>query len=171
MGDYRLIRSRRKSIAIRVEADGSLTVRAPLRCSGAEVERLLEKHAHWIEKQRERMRLRAERFPEPSAEEQAELLCRARNEIPPLVEKYAALMGVEPTGIRITGAKTRFGSCSGKNGLCFSWRLMRYPAETVEAVVVHELCHIRHKNHQKEFYTLLRSILPDYDQRTEILKE
>ena len=117
-----------------------------------------------------RLQERAERFPEPDEAERTELIQRARREIPPLVEKYAAMMGVCPAGITITSARTRFGSCSGKNRLSFSWRLLRYPAETVEAVVVHELCHIRHKNHQKEFYILLRSVLPDYDERTEILK-
>ena len=171
MEDYTLIRSRRKTVGIRVAADGCVTVRAPLHLAKKTVDAIVAEHGEWISRQKERMQKRAERFPEPTEAERAEYIRRARCEIPPLVEKYAAILGVSPTGLRITSARTRFGSCSGKNSLSFSWRLMRYPTETVEAVVVHELCHIRHKNHQKEFYILLRSVLPDYDERTEILKE
>lgn len=169
--EYTLIRSKRKTVALRVAADGTLTVRAPLKLSEETVASIVEKHNDWILRQRARLLEHAERYPEPTEEEREELIRRAHREIPPLVEKYAAILGVCPAGITITSARTRFGSCSGKNRLSFSWRLLRYPPETVEAVVVHELCHIRHKNHQKGFYVLLRSVLPDYDQRTEILKK
>ena len=168
--EYVLIRSRRRSVGIRVAADGSVVVRAPLYLSRNCIDDLVEKHGSWIEKQRERCRIHAELYPEPTAVEREALIRRAKTVIPPLVEKYAIHMGVQPTGLSITSARTRFGSCSGKNRLSFSWRLMRYPLETIEAVVVHELCHIVHKNHQKDFYILLRSVLPDYDKRTEILK-
>jgi len=169
--EYTLIRAKRKSIGIRVTVDGSVVVRAPLFLSKSAIDSVVKKHSDWIKKQRERLRSRAELFPEPTESERAAYIEQAKRVIPPLVEKYAASMGVMPTGITITSARTRFGSCSGKNRLSFSWRLMRYPMETVEAIVVHELCHIVHKNHQKEFYILLRSVLPDYDARTEILKK
>jgi len=167
--DYTLIRSPRKTVAIRVLEDESVVVRAPQYLSRSCIDAVVAKHGRWIEKQRERHRNHAERFPEPTAVEREELIRRAKSVIPPMVERYAALMGVKPAGLSITSARTRFGSCSGKNRLSFSWRLMRYPIATIEAVVVHELCHIVHKNHQKEFYILLRSILPDYDERTGIL--
>jgi predicted metal-dependent hydrolase len=80
-------------------------------------------------------------------------------------------MGLEPTGVGITGAEKRFGSCSAKNRLSFSWRLMRYPEAAVDYVVVHELAHIRHKNHGKEFYALIESYMPDYKERRKLLKE
>ena len=79
-------------------------------------------------------------------------------------------MGVEPTGIKITAARTRYGSCSGKNSLCFSCFLMNCPEEAIDLVVVHELCHIRVKNHGPQFYALLAQVLPDYRQRREGLK-
>ena len=74
-------------------------------------------------------------------------------------------MGVQPTGVKITAARTRFGSCSTKNSLCFSLRLMRYPDECVDYVVVHELAHIRHKNHSRAFYQEVARYLPDYAAR------
>ena len=78
-------------------------------------------------------------------------------------------MGLEPTNIKITGAKARFGSCSSKNSLCFSWRLMMRPPEAVDCVVVHELAHIAQKNHGRTFYALMASVLPDYKERQKLL--
>ena len=104
--------------------------------------------------------------------EQIEALYRAAKQtIPPRVAYYAQRMGVTPTGIRITSAAKRFGSCSGKNSLCFSYRVMMYPPEVIDYVIVHELAHIRHHDHSTAFYSFVESILPDYRQREAILKE
>ena len=80
-------------------------------------------------------------------------------------------MNLHPTGVTITGAEKRFGSCSAKNRICYSWRLMAYPEAAIDYVVVHELAHIRHKNHGKEFYACIESILPDWRTRRGLLKE
>ena len=79
-------------------------------------------------------------------------------------------MGVTPTGIKITTARKRHGSCSGKNSLCFSCFLMNYPEEAIELVVVHELCHIKVRNHGPDFYALLEQYLPDHKERKKLLK-
>lgn len=100
-----------------------------------------------------------------------ELTERAKREIPPRVSFYAEKMGVEPTGIRITAARKRFGSCSGKNSLCFSCLLMQYPPEAVDCVVVHELAHIRHHDHSAAFYAFIHSVMPDYRTREALLKQ
>ena len=78
-----------------------------------------------------------------------ELARQGREYLPRRVAYWAARMDVMPTGLRITSARTRWGSCSGKNSLCFSLFLMRYPPEAIDAVVVHELAHIRYKNHSR----------------------
>ena len=87
-----------------------------------------------------------------------------------LKSKLSQIMGLTPTGVKITSARTRYGSCSSKNSLCFSCFLMNAPEEAIDLVVVHELCHIRHKNHGPAFYALLASVLPDHRQRKQLLK-
>ena len=82
---------------------------------------------------------------------------------------WSRIMGVQPTGIRITTAKKRYGSCSGKHSLCFSCYLMRSPEAAVDLVVVHELCHIREMNHGPRFYALLEHYLPDWKERKKLL--
>ena len=107
-----------------------------------------------------KMQARRENHPEPTAEQEAALREKAKEVLPPMVEKYTAIMGVQPVGITVTGARTRFGSCSPKNRLSFSFRLMDYPMDAIEYVVVHELAHIRHKNHGPDFYKEIERCCP-----------
>lgn len=95
---------------------------------------------------------------------------RAKAELPPRVAYYSQILGVTPTGIKITSAKKRFGSCNGKNSICFSLYLMQYPQAAIDYVVVHELCHIRHHDHSPAFYRLVESVLPDYKERERLLR-
>ena len=79
-------------------------------------------------------------------------------------------MGTDYTGIKITSAKTRYGSCSAKNSLCFSLYLMQKPLYAVDYVIVHELAHTVHHNHGKDFYKLIEKYMPDYKDRISFLK-
>ena len=169
--DYQLIRSKRKTLAIEITRDARLVVRAPLRCSQARIEQFLQEKQAWIALHLQKMQQRRENHPEPTPEEEALLRKKARNLLPGLVNRYAVQMDVQPAGITITGARTRFGSCSPKNRLSFSFRLMDYPMEAIEYVVVHELAHILHKNHSAAFYAEIEKILPDWKTRNRLLKQ
>lgn len=169
--DYELIRSKRKTLALEIRRDGSVVVRAPRRISAAAIERFVAQHQAWLEKHLARQAQRLARHPEPTPEEEARLRALAHAVIPQRVAHFAGQMGLIPAGVKITSARTRFGSCSAKNSLCFSWRLMAYPMEAVDYVVVHELCHIVHKDHQAGFYALVASVLPDYPRRQALLRE
>ncbi|MDD4716451.1 MAG: M48 family metallopeptidase [Oscillospiraceae bacterium] len=91
--------------------------------------------------------------------------------LPKRVYHYSKLMGVSPTGIKITAAATRWGSCSPQNSLCFSCRVMLLPEETVDSIIVHELAHIRVKNHSADFYQEVEAYLPDYQDRIAPLRK
>ena len=167
---YRVIRSDRRTVALEVTRDGEVLVRAPRRMSRRDIDAFAASHADWIEKALARVKARAEAHPEPTPEERAALIARAKAELPARVAYYSAIMGLESTGVRITDARTRFGSCSAKNRLCFSWRLMQYPAQAVDYVVVHELAHIAEKNHGPAFYARIAEVLPDYRAREKLLR-
>lgn len=168
---YELIRSRRRTLALEVTRDARVVVRAPNRCAVGEIKRFVHSHEAWLRAHISRAEERKLRRPEPTPEEAAALRERARRELPAKLEYYAARMGLKPEGMRITSAKTRFGSCSGRNRICFSWRLMQYPEEAIDYVVVHELAHIREKNHGRAFYALVERYLPDWRERRALLKE
>ena len=169
--DYELIRSSRRTLGLEITADLRVVVRAPHRCSMREIARFVASHEAWIARhlitQRERVERAAARQVTP--EEEARLRALAAEVIPQRVAYYGAVMGLTPTGVRITGAQKRFGSCSGKNSLCFSWRLMQYPPEAIDYVVVHELAHIRHHDHSAAFHALVAKYLPDHRERRALL--
>ena len=85
--------------------------------------------------------------------------------------KYSKIMSVTPRAIKVNGAKTRWGSCSGKDSINFSWRLIMADDGVIDYVVVHELAHIIEHNHSPRFWAVVTSILPDYKIRQKRLKE
>jgi predicted metal-dependent hydrolase len=89
----------------------------------------------------------------------------AEQVLPARTSYYAERMGVRPSGVCVTAARTRWGSCSGKNSINYSWRLILAPDEAIDYVVVHELAHIREHNHSERFWRIVESVLPDYRRR------
>lgn len=156
-------------MGIEITDNCEIIVRAPKKISDREIAEFVNKYRGWIDKKLPEAEKRAKKSKAIS-EKEDELRRAAREVIPPLVERYSKLMGLKPASIKITSAEKRFGSCSGKNSLCFSWRLMAYPTEAVEYVVVHELAHIKHHNHSSAFYSLIEKYMPDYKERQKLLK-
>lgn len=173
MVEYRLIRSSRRTLGLEITADLQVVVRAPRRCSGAQIEAFVSRHEDWISRHRaiQERRAQAAAARAVTPEQEQQLRRRAAAYIPQRVAYYAPLVGVTPAGVRITGAQKRFGSCSGKNSLCFSWRLMQYPAAAIDYVVVHELCHIRHHDHSASFWAAVAQAMPDYKERQALLRD
>ena len=171
MHNYELIRSSRRTLALEITRDGRVLVRAPMRASQARIETFVTGHEDWIRRHLEQQKQRAAAAPSPpTPEEIAMLKARAQEILPHKVSYWSNIMGLSPTGVKITTAQKRYGSCSGKDSLCFSCFLMRKPEAAIDLVVVHELCHIRVKNHSAAFYALLAQYLPDYKERKKLLK-
>ena len=172
MYDYELIRSRRKTLALEITRDCRVLVRAPMRAPKKTIDAFVSAHEAWIAKHLESQRQRsASAPPPPTAAEIEALKAQARALLPEKVAYWSQVMGLVPTGVKITAARKRYGSCSGKNSLCFSCFLMEKPEAAIDLVVVHELCHIREKNHGPRFYALLAQYLPDYKERQKLLNQ
>jgi len=95
----------------------------------------------------------------------------AKNELTRRVADYAKRMNVKPTDVKINSATTRWGSCSGRNSINFSWRLIMAEDTVIDYVVVHELAHIKEHNHSPKFWAVVAGVLPDYKARQKKLKE
>ncbi|MFZ5819192.1 MAG: M48 family metallopeptidase [Chloroflexota bacterium] len=213
--EYRLVRSHRRTLALIVEADGALTVRAPLKLSQAAIHDFLEKKADWVRKAQAKLKARAGQHPRHIFEtgdafpwlgvsfplqlvaaqrpalqfdgvrftlshkaqvdaqayftawyrEQARLHLQAR------LDHFARLHRFTYRGLRITSARTRWGSCNTKNQIAFAWRLVMAPPEVVDYVVVHELAHTVHHNHGLKFWNLVAEIVPEYKHHIRWLKQ
>lgn len=169
--NYTVLRSRRRTLALEVTRDVRVVVRAPLHASDADIADFVASHSRWLDAALKRRIAHNAAHPEPTEAERKELIKRARSELPQRVAYWSSVMGLTPTSVKVTSAKTRFGSCSGKDGICLSWHLIQYPSAAIDYVVVHELAHIRHHNHSSAFYALIERYMPDWRERMALLKQ
>lgn len=207
---YAIIRSNRKTMAITVDADGNVTVKAPQSFSDKVIHRFVTEKQAWILKQQNRVQNFYEPYDIIDLAEgsripylgekyvvihkdvgriridgpqmivpydcKTELFVRfMKKQIRPLLEErvdyFAKVMQVKYESIRISAAKGRWGSCSYHNSLNFTWRLMMCPLDVIDYIVVHELSHIIHKNHSKDFWNQVASVLPRYKEQELWLKK
>lgn len=171
-----VIRSNRKTVAIQVNSDLSVTVRAPRSVSEKDIEEILKKKKAWISKHIEKIKETKERFEaEPTEKLTREKVIALAEEalkvIPERVEYFAKVIGVTYGKITVRNQKTRWGSCSSKGNLNFNCLLMLAPPEVLDYVVVHELCHRKQMNHSKAFWLEVEKVLPDYKEARKWLKE
>lgn len=167
---YRLIRSDRKTMSMKIADDCVPVVRAPFLTPETKINAFVEKNSAWIEKQLQK-KLLHNHDEMHFFENETALRAKAAEVLPVKANYFSRIMNLFPAAVKITSAKSRFGSCSGKNSICFSWRLMAYPEAAIDYVVVHELAHIKYKDHSKRFYALIEKYMPDYKTRKAILKK
>lgn len=169
-----LIRSGRQTIGVKVDQKGVVTAQAPYLAKEADILAFLSQHADRIEQYVQRSRIAAEQAEDAgrfSAAELEHMAQQAVQVIPQRVAYYARLLGVTYGRITIRNQKSRWGSCSSKGNLNFNCLLMAAPAEVLDSVVAHELCHRKHMDHSKAFYAELYKLFPDYDRCSRWLKE
>ncbi|MBT8348489.1 MAG: M48 family metallopeptidase [Sulfurovum sp.] len=94
----------------------------------------------------------------------------AQKYIPANVALWEEKMGLSATNLRFRKTKRQWGSCSGKNVLSFNTMMMKLPHDLIEYIIIHELAHIKHKHHQKDFWQLVEQHLPDYKKQITELK-
>jgi hypothetical protein len=141
----------------------------PRSMSRVEVERLLRDKQAWIEKQRRRQVPRLGLATLAVSEPMARIA--ARELVSTLAEEEAERLGVAYRRIRIGGQRTLWGSCSPSGTLSFNWRLVLAPAEVLDYVVVHELCHLRIPNHSRRFWALVEARRPHWQEQRDWLRE
>lgn len=179
--NVKIIRSNRKTLAIQINPDLSVTVRAPMYAPQSDIERILIEKESWIQKHIEKIREQEAKKKEIQGEsveseyltneEIKKLADKALQHIPKRVSYYAKQIGVTYGKITIRNQKTRWGSCSGKGNLNFNCLLMLTPPEVIDYVIVHELCHRKEMNHSGAFRAEVEKILPDYKEQVKWLKE
>jgi len=209
----RIVRSRRRTIALVITPDARLIVRAPHRVPAAMIDEMIREKSGWIRKKlaemRERPQVTVHHYEEGEIFlflgrsyplhftgdgrgmiERTDRLCvcqtlrhdirrrlkvwyveEARKEIHARCMWFSLTTGYVPASIRITDARERWGSCTHKGGLNFSWRLVQAPLEIVDYVIVHELVHIRQHDHSKKFWAKVKEVMPDYERRRKWLRE
>ena len=167
--EYSVIRSKRRTIALQIMADGSLLVRCPMAMGAAEIDAFVESKKRWISKHLSKTA--QGKLPAFTEEELKEMVNKAKTEIPIMVSGYAKVLGVPYGRITIRKQRTRWGSCSSKGNLSFNCLLMQAPKAVLSYVIIHELCHRKHMNHSKDFWSEVEKAFPDYKTAKKWLKE
>ena len=210
----KIIRTKRKTIALQITDDGTLIVKAPFGVSEQTIKNVVIKHKDWIERKKKDILSRDPKFAEKEFvngegflylgkyyklnivnKQDAPLLFnnnyfyllrdylpvardlfinwykeKAYEKISERVEWYVKKRGFVYNKINITSANQRWGSCSSKGNLNFSWRLIMAPLPVIDYVVVHELVHLEERNHAKSFWSKVKMLMPEYEKHRDWLK-
>jgi len=212
--EYILIRSKRKTLSIKISKDAELLVKAPLYLSEHIIKDYINSKKDWIlEKQRmvkrfndkkskfslnygDKVLFRGKEYtircdfknkiyfqddslylPSNLKESDVKLFIiklyklLAKKHLNERVNHYKNIMRVSPKLVKVNSASTRWGSCSSKGSLNFSWKIIFAKDEQIDYVVVHELAHMKELNHSKYFWDEVRFVLPDYKQRQNQLRK
>lgn len=158
VGEIECVRSlRARSIRLSVKSNGSLRLVYPLFTPRSRAIAFVENKAEWITKTRKRLAEHRETMPTITRSELEHLRREARLYLPAAIERIAREHGFRYTTLRISSARTRWGSCSGKNGISLSLFVMLLPEHLREFIILHELCHTHHHNHSAAFHNLLNA--------------
>ncbi len=165
MQEIRLIRSQRKTISVEVRPDLEVLVRAPLKMKTADINKFIESKRAWIDKHLSSMRSKTvvrETAAAFTADEVKQMCQDALKLLPPRIEFWAERIGVSYSRITIRNQRTRWGSCTAKGHLSMNCLLALCPAEVVDYVIIHELCHLIHMNHSSAFWAEVAKYCPEW---------
>jgi len=165
---YRVIRSDRRTVSIKIEGDG-VVVRAPKYASDRQIREIVESKAAWIAEQLAK-REQEKKLPRLTDADIQLLADQALEDIPARVKRFAPLVGVTYGNITIRNQRSRWGSCSSQGNLNFNCLLMLTPPAVRDYVVVHELCHRKEMNHSAAFWAQVARVMPDYKTHLRWLK-
>lgn len=174
---YKTIRSKRKTLCIQITPVGEIIVRAPLHTDDKSIDSFVFSHREWIEKKLNEITVKngvlssADTAPPLTAHELKSMAVEAKVFFSQKCAFYSSLLNVAYRNITIRKARTIWGSCTSRGNLSFNLLLMLVPEEIADYVVVHELCHRRHMDHSKSFWSLVESVIPDYKIRRKWLKD
>jgi hypothetical protein len=209
----KIIRTKRKNIALVISHDATLVVRAPMRTPLSYIEKLVEEKFAWIERKMREFEKRPKATKKTFLEgeeflylgkkyklaltdglkiettEDLELLFphvflwrahqrmhdwykkQAQEIISERTKIMAEKLNLKYASIKISNAKTNWGSCGPKNSLNFNWRLIMAPEAVIDYVIIHELMHILEKNHSRHFWNKVADAMLEYKTARKWLRE
>ncbi|MFA5103736.1 MAG: M48 family metallopeptidase [Candidatus Margulisiibacteriota bacterium] len=167
-----IIHSNRHTAALEITPEAKLIVRLPKNADKAFIYTFIEAKRPWILKKKGMMAKQLEENSEirmvACSEEDKEEAARL---IKDRLDLYSSKMGVKYDSFKISGARKRWGVCCRRADIRINWRLAKAQEKILDYVIVHELSHIKEKNHSKRFWALVAQILPDHKAHRKWLRE
>lgn len=169
--EYETIRTKRRTIELRITPDARLVVRAPLHAPEAHIRKLIAEKENWIRRHIDHLRLTVTRPVRVMAA--ADVLLRRKEAMEVFrarAEFFASSMGVRFHSLALSNAKGRWGSCAPGGRVRLNWRLVFAPSDVLDYVIVHELAHLKHADHSPRFWHEVEKVLPDHKLRRRWLR-
>lgn len=211
----KIIRTKRKTIALIINDEAQLIIRAPIKASTKYIEKVVYEKRNWIKNKQELIKRRNKNYmPKKYIDGEGFLILgenyslkiisdsikdiifdgkqllfprsylfnaerhmlnwykrQSKELINKRVKYFSNLLNIKYNAVKITDARKRWGSCSAKGNLNFSWRIYMAPIIVLDYVVVHELMHVLFHNHSKEYWDKVRTVMPDYKKHKQWLND
>ena len=152
--EYSVIKSRRrKTSQIMVDKD-EVIVRTPITKNNSEIKKIVESKAQWIFKKQLEFKKRRNVNYVPKKYTKQFLLKQ--------VNLYSSKVGNSPNKVNIKKMRTRWGSASKDNVLNLNEYLLKAPKGAIDYVILHEICHLKIRNHSHHFWELVQKFMPNY---------
>lgn len=166
--------NRAKRLRLTVECDGEVVLTKPKGATQREIHAFIEMKRDWIINKHNRMKRLAQKNEHLTRRDNDHYEAHKHNALSLAKRKVHSWnneYNYEFNTIRVKSMKTLWGSCTPKNNLHFNYKILFIPEGLQDYIIVHELCHLRERNHQKRFWQLVERTLPDWKQRRGELKK
>ena len=163
---YEIVRLKIKNLYINIVGD-KVIVKMPKKLEEKYAHDFVKKKLNWIYNKIEENKKKLNNEKEINEQDIKRLECS----ITRYIEKYTKILGIGPNKVSIKKIKTAWGSCSSKKNITININLANKEEKIIEYVVLHEMCHLIHMNHSKQFWGLVEKNMPEYKKIRNILKQ
>ena len=155
--EYTLVKSKIKNMYIHIK-DGKVIVKAPVKLKDKYIQDFINKKSKWIYNKLNENKTKSNKEEKINPKD----IDRLEKIVKESVKKYSIILEVAPQKVRIKRIKYAWGSCSSKKNITINMNLAKKDKEVIEYVVLHEMCHLIHMNHSKDFWFLVEKHMPQY---------
>lgn len=160
---YKLIRSRRrkKSLSLKVDYDGQVIVRAPTLAPKLFIDRFVKKNNNWINKRKKEIK-NTPKKSKLNAKQASKYIAQLQIYINKQAPQIAKKIGVQYKKLQVKNITSYWGNCTGNGMISFNCRLATAPTGIINYIIIHELCHLKIRGHNKKFWALVKKFDPHH---------
>lgn len=159
---YEVDRGKRRNIYISIR-DGKILVKGPKKMTDSKAEEIVMQKKDWIYKKLMETKQSTRNYKEEQFFNNEKYYKKeAERRITEIMEKTIAKTGLKPKEYKLFNFKRAWGNCSSKKVIKLNTKLVLYSDDAIEYVCIHELCHLKHMNHSKAFWNLVKNYMPNY---------
>lgn len=160
---YSVTKSKRRKTSQIIVDDEGVEIKAPITKTDSEIRRMVSSKIEWIFKKQMEFEDRRNRTP-------AKIKPKTAQYLEERVCKMASKMGLKPSRVIVKNLKSRWGSCTKNGTITINAALAKAPLTVIDYVAVHELCHIKIRDHSWRFWSLVRRYCKNYEQQIQWLE-